>query len=115
MSDAITPSQALDVSLSARHISDKARIGYYLHDHNANSADYHLGQIVPELRKLAAVLGYKISPIDEDRLCDGGFDDAEVARQRQTIDAAGMGGNGFAGAEYAAHVLTVAMRNGGAV
>jgi len=50
----------------------------------------------------------------QDRLCDGGFDDAEVARHNQTINAAGMGGNGFAGAEYAAHVLTVAMRNGGA-
>ena len=39
----------------------------------------------------------------------------EVQRAEQTISAAGMGGNGFAGAEYAAHVLTVAMRNGGAV
>jgi hypothetical protein len=38
----------------------------------------------------------------------------EVQRAGQTIAAAGMGGNGFAGAEYAAHVLTVAMRNGGA-
>ena len=38
----------------------------------------------------------------------------EVQRAEQTISAAGMGGNGFAGAEYAAHVLTVAMRNGGA-
>lgn len=45
---------------------------------------------------------------------DGGFDDAEVRRQQQTIDAAGMGGNGFTGAERAAHVLTVAARNGGA-
>ena len=39
---------------------------------------------------------------------------AERQRAERTLAAAGMGGNGFAGAEYAAHVLTVAMRNGGA-
>ena len=39
---------------------------------------------------------------------------AERQRAEKHIAAAGMGGNGFAGAEYAAHVLTVAMRNGGA-
>jgi hypothetical protein len=39
---------------------------------------------------------------------------AERQRAEKSIAAAGMGGNGFSGAEYAAHVLTAAMRNGGA-
>jgi hypothetical protein len=71
--------------------------------HDELKSPHWQSQAKANLEQMAYYMGYTITPKT-----------ADLTRHNQTIDAAGMGGNGFAGAEYAAHVLTVAMRNGGA-
>jgi hypothetical protein len=85
----------------ATYVADDLHLAYY----DTKSVDLWQSQAHRHLVQLAETMGYTITR-KPDR-------DAEL-RANQTIEAAGMGGNGFAGAEYAAHVLTVAMRNGGA-
>ena len=84
---------------AANDCSDYLHLAYFEEKHTG----HWLEQSHDKLAKLADLMGYTITPKVSD-----------VTRFNQTIEAAGMGGNGFAGAEYAAHVLTVAMRNGGA-
>ena len=86
---------------AANDCSDYLHLAYFDEKHTGHWLEQSHGK----LAKLADLMGYTITRKDTE---------AEL-RANQSITAAGMGGNGFAGAEYAAHVLTVAMRNGGAV
>jgi hypothetical protein len=80
----------------ALRVADALHLAYFT---DAHARHYH-DEAHRYLADLAETMGYTIQPKD-------------VTRHKQTIEAAGMGGNGFAGAEFAAHCLTVA-RNGGA-
>ena len=86
---------------AANDCSDYLHLAYFEEKHTG----HWIKQSHDKLAKLADLMGYTITR-KPDR-------EAEL-RTIRSIEAAGMGGNGFAGAEYAAHVLTVAMRNGGA-
>jgi hypothetical protein len=83
---------------AATHCADYLHLAFFVDD----SREHWIRQAHGRLAALADLMDYTITPKSDD-----------VTRLNQTIEAAGMGGNGFAGAEYAAHVLTVAMRNGG--